>query len=482
MEHVSEFAMVNEADNSFGLQQHYNEIEPLIKLLNKYAEDNKDVDSFIEIGSNKGGTFYILSSIIPGKKISIDYCDGNFGGVGHEASINRNNRLSAAFQDTHFIEGDSHQYSTVLKLKEILGNQKVSVLFIDGDHTFEGCYKDLIIYRQFVKQNGLIFFHDIKKTDYHTSVNCRVDLVWMEIKKFLWQADYYEFTQGDGADCSRAMQHATNIGWGGIGAVKNEMFYKRRNTHLFQVFHDQSSLDYCLRSSICMPLKYIPELVIHYEKDHFFENAIIQDVYKSYKFEPNHFIGITSPVITQKTNIPIKTIFDLAMKNTGDNAIVYSPSYDQFGLRNANIWDVNKTQRSNLYDGAVFLNNSSILPYDLFKMGWHQCYCNYWLARTDIFSEYVSKVLIPVMDFFKHDQRFKNYINPTNHSIIHKDKPYPIEVFIIEGLFGSFISNKAIKTQSYTRTDYERDIDKQYGMKSIGSRGTVRIVRQIKRT
>jgi cephalosporin hydroxylase len=451
---VSENRIINEADNLFQLQQHVKEIEPVVKLLSGY----KNLDSFIEIGSNKGGTFYILSSLIPGKKISIDYCDGNFGGVGQSASVERNKKLSEKFPDTHFIEGDSHNYSTVAKLKEILGDKKVSVLFIDGDHTFEGCYKDLIIYRQFLRQNGFILFHDIKKTDYHTSVNCRVDLVWNEVKKFLQPSDYWEFVDGDSTDCSTAMQHATNIGWGGIGVVKNSSFYKRRNLHLFQVFYNQISLDSCLKNIANLPLANIPELLIHIQNDHFFENQVIEDVFKNYKFGKDDFIGVTSPIVTQKTGVPVRYLYEQVKEHEDLDIIVYSPTYDQLGLKDMDIWEVNKDKRCNLYQVAEFLNNSNVIPFDLFGKKWYLCYCNYWIAKAGVFKDYVSKVLVPTMDFFKNDERFKKYLSTINFEIIHRGQPYPIEVFILEGLFGSFASNSDYKVHSLTIKDFYKNV------------------------
>ena len=444
--------IIKEADDSFGLQQHYNEITPLVNLI----ASQKKLDSFIEIGSNKGGTFYILSSLIPGMKISIDFCDGGFGGVGQLASIDRNKRLSEAFKDTHFIEGDSHKYDTVVRLKELLGDKKVSVLFIDGDHTFKGCYQDLIIYRQFLKQDGLIVFHDIKETEYHTHVNCRVDLVWREIKKFLQPSDYYEFVEGDASDCTTAMQHATTIGWGGIGAVKNNSFYKRRNTHLFQLFYNQESLDSCLNNSNNIPLKYVPELIIHNEQDHYYENAIIEQIYKNYKFQNDDFIGITSPIVTRKTGLPLKYIFDKAENSKDTDIIVYSPTYEELGLKDADIWQENKDRRGNLYKTAEFLNTSNILPFDLFEKKWHLCYCNYWIAKNNVFRDYVSKTLMPTLEFFSNDKRFRNFMATINFNLVHRGKQYPVEVFVLEGLFGSFISNSPLyKVNSITKKDYE---------------------------
>lgn len=40
----------------------------------------------------------------------------------------------------------------------------ISMLFIDGDHSYEGCKKDIDNWAKFVKPGGAIFFHDCDET------------------------------------------------------------------------------------------------------------------------------------------------------------------------------------------------------------------------------------------------------------------------------------------------------------------------------
>lgn len=57
------------------------------------------------------------------------------------------------------ILGDSHSPNTLGKLKEVLNGRRIDLLFIDGDHTFEGVQKDYDMYSPLV--NHLVAFHDI---------------------------------------------------------------------------------------------------------------------------------------------------------------------------------------------------------------------------------------------------------------------------------------------------------------------------------
>ena len=59
-----------------------------------------------------------------------------------------------------FIEGDSHSRAVQDLVKKMLPNG-VDFLFIDGDHTLEGCNADYNMYAPMVRPGGVIGFHDI---------------------------------------------------------------------------------------------------------------------------------------------------------------------------------------------------------------------------------------------------------------------------------------------------------------------------------
>lgn len=57
------------------------------------------------------------------------------------------------------IIGDSKSPETFTRLKEKLNGQAINLLFIDGDHTYEGVKSDYLIYSSLVQD--LIAFHDV---------------------------------------------------------------------------------------------------------------------------------------------------------------------------------------------------------------------------------------------------------------------------------------------------------------------------------
>ncbi len=74
--------------------------------------------------------------------------------------------------------------SPVGEIIDILGDKKVDLLFIDGDHTYEGVKQDYEMYKEFVRKDGYIILHDIKNSEYHNEVNCKVYQFWNEIDAF----------------------------------------------------------------------------------------------------------------------------------------------------------------------------------------------------------------------------------------------------------------------------------------------------------
>lgn len=60
------------------------------------------------------------------------------------------------------LEGDSHDRATLQRLKDQMGGRWASVLFIDGDHTFDGVVADWRMYGPLVAPGGLVLFHDVR--------------------------------------------------------------------------------------------------------------------------------------------------------------------------------------------------------------------------------------------------------------------------------------------------------------------------------
>ncbi|NVM35979.1 MAG: class I SAM-dependent methyltransferase [Candidatus Lokiarchaeota archaeon] len=176
--------------------------------LNKFSKllISKKPKTVLEIGTANGGTLFLLSRLSKPNSviISVDLPESPYmGGIDYKSKI-----FFKSFAYNHqkivMIREDSHKLSTLEKVKKLLKSNKVDVLFIDGDHTYNGVKKDFNMYRNLVRKNGIIVFHDIIEITNEDGVE--VNKFWSEIKK---DNTYIEIVEDWNQD------------YGGIGIIIN---------------------------------------------------------------------------------------------------------------------------------------------------------------------------------------------------------------------------------------------------------------------
>ena len=138
----------------------------------------------VEIGTNNGGTFFVLCRMSDPQAvvISVDLPGAHFSSGEVPRMINRIlPKLPVPGQEFHAIRADSHLPSTLAQFEQILRGRAVDLMFIDGDHTYEGVKKDFEMYSPFVRNGGVVAFHDILKEQ--GEADCEVNRFWNEIKE-----------------------------------------------------------------------------------------------------------------------------------------------------------------------------------------------------------------------------------------------------------------------------------------------------------
>jgi len=195
-----EFALtLNYYGLSIAPMQIKSEIEKLMNIV-----ESKRPKRVLEIGTYNGGTLFLFCKFSePGALIiSVDLPKGEYGGGYPDWKVPLFQSFKQKNQFLHLVRADSHSYKTKQHLERILDGRKLDLLFIDGDHSYEGVKKDFDMYSSFVDKGGIIALHDI--VTHPLEKNCHVDSLWKELKQT------YE--------CTEIVQNA-NQGWGGIGLV-----------------------------------------------------------------------------------------------------------------------------------------------------------------------------------------------------------------------------------------------------------------------
>jgi predicted O-methyltransferase YrrM len=183
----------------FAALQKPQELSELLWLVEELAPQ-----TVLEIGTYAGGTLYCLCRLAQPDAtiVSIDKPMGRFGGHYTDERAEEMQMLFPREQQAlKLIQDDSQLPSTLERLEGILDGRKLDLLFIDGDHTYEGVKSDFEMYSPLVREGGMIVFHDI--LDHGPDSGCEVATYWNEIR------DDYEHVE----------LAVAPYRWGGIGVV-----------------------------------------------------------------------------------------------------------------------------------------------------------------------------------------------------------------------------------------------------------------------
>lgn len=166
----------------FGMSQHEFEIESFLQLI-----QNKEINNVLEIGSKLGGTLYLWRRLAKGIVASIDLPGGKYGGwimndhpyLGN--CLKKRNSFFKKFQ-VNMISGNSTDIKIIKKTNTLFKDKTIDLLFLDGDHTYDGIKADYENYKHLMSKNGIIAFHDIVDSEHHKYLNVGVNKFWNELE------------------------------------------------------------------------------------------------------------------------------------------------------------------------------------------------------------------------------------------------------------------------------------------------------------
>jgi predicted O-methyltransferase YrrM len=131
-----------------------------------YIKDHimkEDCRNYLEIGTHYGHSFAtMLHSKYKSRYMAIDlfkpWGDGQIANMEKVASDNAK-KYNVNNYDSKVIKGNSSNIETLEKVKEFFPDG-IDLLFIDGDHSYDGITKDFNMYFPLVNKNGYIVFDD----------------------------------------------------------------------------------------------------------------------------------------------------------------------------------------------------------------------------------------------------------------------------------------------------------------------------------
>lgn len=114
----------------------------------------KGVGSVLEIGTANAGTFAFLANVTPAgsRLVTLD--------LARPAAVDLAVAMAPAASELVVETGDSHDPAVVRSVHERWPDG-FDLVFIDGDHSYEGVKADTVAFADLVAPGGLLVFHDI---------------------------------------------------------------------------------------------------------------------------------------------------------------------------------------------------------------------------------------------------------------------------------------------------------------------------------
>lgn len=128
----------------------------------KFLETHR-LERVLEIGTARGGTLFLLSRAASenARLITLDLPDGLFGDDSYPWRPNFVRSLGRERQEIHALRLDSQRAEAFDQVRKLLCGETLDLLFIDGDHRYEGVKTDFATYAELVRKGGFVALHDI---------------------------------------------------------------------------------------------------------------------------------------------------------------------------------------------------------------------------------------------------------------------------------------------------------------------------------
>jgi len=157
---------ISDSINNKTFHHHYHLLYDIGKLF-----DNNTNINYVEIGCFAGASAILMLQRPNTNVISID-CGSPISQQTVLDNVKKNNIYNNQY---HYIKGYSQQQHVKIKLIELLNNNKIDILFIDGGHKYQDVIDDYNKYNDLINHNGYIVFDDYNDYEYCPEVKQAVN-------------------------------------------------------------------------------------------------------------------------------------------------------------------------------------------------------------------------------------------------------------------------------------------------------------------
>jgi predicted O-methyltransferase YrrM len=168
---ITSLELVREISKSIQTFHHHYHI-----LYDIAAQFYPDGCNYLEIGTFKGASSALMITRPNTNIVTID--TGKY--VKKDEVISNISKFNFCNNNFWYFEKDSHKVATRYAIEEFM--PLVDILFIDGDHSYSGCKKDIQSWLPKIKQGGWIGGHDYKHPNFNSQVHLAVDELFPNIE------------------------------------------------------------------------------------------------------------------------------------------------------------------------------------------------------------------------------------------------------------------------------------------------------------
>lgn len=182
-EETGHLGLARKARSRYLAEQDPDEIAAVLDLIESAPQ------RVLEIGTYRGGLTWLLARISTPDALILTVDDNSWGSWRMPISMMR-----CENQQVYCIIGNSHACNTHETVRTLLGEERLDLLVIDGDHTYQGVRTDWDLYSPLVRPGGMAILHDI--TDWAPAPRKHEVEVWKLWEELRAEFSTYEFQSG----------------------------------------------------------------------------------------------------------------------------------------------------------------------------------------------------------------------------------------------------------------------------------------------
>ena len=164
--------VVREISHRINNQTFHHHYHVLLDIAQTYPDDQ--ILDYLEIGCYAGGSACLMLQRPYTAVTSID--------LGHPVppSVVQTNvaLLNHRRNEFRYVQGNSNDPAVVAQIN----NRKYDIIFIDGDHTYHGVWRDFLIYSPLLKPQGYLVFDDYNDAKHSPAVRSAVDHIANQLR------------------------------------------------------------------------------------------------------------------------------------------------------------------------------------------------------------------------------------------------------------------------------------------------------------